>query len=111
MDAPMIRHCVFIRFAPEITSGHKEDLFRQIAGLQSRVPGFLATHAGSNVSPETGMDKGYSDGFIVDFADAAARDAYLSDTEHQKIGAMLVEAAAGGADGVLVYDFELADPS
>lgn len=95
---------MFVRFAPTVTDDHKKDLLLQIAELRDRVPGLLAVHAGSNVSPETGMDKGFSQGFIVDFADAVARDAYLSDVEHQKIGAKLVDAAVGGADGILVFD-------
>ena len=103
----MIRHCVFVHFAPEITDDRKEDLLHQIVGLRSRIPGLLAAYAGSNVSPEIGMDKGYADGFIVDFADAAARDANLEDLEHQKIGAMLVDAAVGGADGILVFDLRV----
>lgn len=103
----MIRHCVFIRFRPEVSGTEKAALFAEIAALQQRIPGFLAAHIGRNVSPETGMDKGYAEGFIVDFADAAARDAYLSDPEHRKTGAKLVDAARGGIEGILVYDLEV----
>jgi len=104
----MIRHCVFIRFRPTVNDMEKAALFAEIAALKPRVPGFLAAHIGRNVSPE-GMDKGYAEGFIVDFANAAARDAYLVDPEHQKTGAKLVAAAIGGVDGILVYDLEIAD--
>ncbi|MDB5556776.1 MAG: hypothetical protein JWL86_6760 [Rhizobium sp.] len=45
--------------------------------------GFRVADIGVNVSPETGMDKGYSEGFISDFESAAARDAYLIHPEHQ----------------------------
>lgn len=103
----MIRHCVFIRFRPTVTEPEKAALFAEIAALKSRLPGFLAAHIGRNVSPETGMDKGYAEGFIVDFADAAARDAYLADPEHQKTGAKLVAAAIGGIEGILVYDLDV----
>jgi hypothetical protein len=103
----MIRHCVFIRFLPEATDEDRHGLFQEIADVQARVPGFLAVHVGTNVSPETGMDKGYADGFMVDFVDAAARDAYLADPEHRKAGAKIVAAAVGGVEGVLVYDLEI----
>lgn len=53
------------------------------------------------------MDKGYSAGFILDFLDADARDAYLADPEHQRIGDEIVASAVGGTDGVLVYDLEV----
>jgi hypothetical protein len=69
----MIRHCVFIRFRSEVSDAEKAAIFAEIAVLKERLPGFLAIHSGANVSPETGMDKGYADGFIVDFADARAR--------------------------------------
>jgi hypothetical protein len=103
----MIRHCVFIRFRPTVSEPEKAALMAEIAALKPRIPGFLAAHIGRNVSPETGMDKGYAEGFIVDFADAAARDAYLVDPEHQKTGARLVAAAVGSAEGILVYDLEV----
>jgi hypothetical protein len=75
--------------------------------VKARVPGFLTVHVGTNVSPEVGMDKCYADGFIVDFADAEARDAYLADPGHQETGAGIVAAAVGGIEGVLVYDLEV----
>lgn len=105
----MIRHCVFIRFKTETTAAEKAAIFAEIKALKSRLPGFLAAHIGANVSPETGMDKGYADGFIVDFDGPAARDAYLNDPEHRKTGAKIAAAAEGGLDGILVYDIEVED--
>lgn len=103
----MIRHCVFIRFRPEISANEREALMADIAALKDKLPGILAVHIGANVSPETGMDKGYSDGFIVDFDGPAARDAYLADEGHGKVGAKLVAASVGGVEGILVYDIEV----
>ncbi len=105
----MIRHCVFIRFKPSISAVEKAGIFADIAALKARVPGFLKVHIGVNVSPETGMDKGFSDGFIVDFDGTVSRDAYLLDEDHAKAGGRIVAAAQGGIDGILVYDIEVAD--
>ncbi|MCF3639682.1 Dabb family protein [Rhizobium sp. TRM95111] len=105
----MIRHCVFIRFKPGLAEHLKTEIYNEITALKDRIPGFLAAHVGINVSPETGMDKGYSEGFIVDFDDTLARDAYLVDEEHRRTGAKIVAAAQGGIEGVLVYDLEIAD--
>ena len=85
----MIRHCVFIRFKPTISVAYKTELFNEIDALKDRLPGMVAVHIGTNVSPDTGMDKGFSDGFIVDFADSFSRDAYLEDPEHRQTGARL----------------------
>ena len=105
----MIRHCVFIRFKPTISVAYKTELFNEIDALKDRLPGMVAVHIGTNVSPEEGMDKGFSDGFIVDFADSFSRDAYLADPGHRETGARLVAAAEGGIAGILVYDLETDD--
>lgn len=102
----MIRHCVFIRFRPEISRAHRDELFAEIDALKHTLSGIAAVHTGANVSPETGMDKGFADGFIVDFDNAEARDAYLMDPGHKKTGARLVAAAVGGVEGILVYDLD-----
>ena len=102
----MIRHCVFIRFKSSVTAEQRDALFDDIAALQSHLTGIVAVHLSHNVSPETGMDKGYADGFMIDFTGAEARDAYLKDDAHQRAGARLVEAAQGGVAGILVYDME-----
>jgi len=103
----MIRHCVFIRFKPETSRQRIAELFSEIDAVKHHLAGVLAVHVGTNISPEKGMDKGYSDGFIVDFEDAQARDTYLNDAAHQAVGAKLVEAAINGLDGIFVYDLEL----
>jgi len=105
----MIRHCVFIRFKPTISPAYKAELFNEIDALKDRLPGMAAVHIGTNVSPEEGMDKGFADGFIVDFEDSFSRDAYLADPEHRETGTRLVAAAEGGIAGILVYDLETDD--
>ena len=102
----MIRHCVLVRFKTEVPASERAAIFEAISALKPRIAGLLAVYAGANASPE-GLDKGFSDGFIVDFTDAAARDRYLADAEHAKAGARIVAAAEGGLDGVLVFDLEV----
>lgn len=105
----MIRHCVFIRFKSNVSQSEIDVIFAEIAALKSRLLGFIAVYISANTSPEIGMDKGYAQGFIVDFDNAASRDAYLADPEHQATGAKIVAAAEGGLDGILVYDLEIAN--
>jgi hypothetical protein len=103
----MIRHCVFIRFRADVSQAEKEGIWADIRALRAVVPGYLAAYIGNNVSPETGMDKGFSEGFIIDFEGSAARDAYLVHPDHEKAGARIVAAAEGGVAGILVYDIEV----
>ena len=99
----MITHCVFIRYAASTDTLARERIYLALHALKPRIPGLLDIVVAPNTSPE-GLDKGFSEGFVVTFADAAARDAYLVDEEHRKVGGMIVAAAEGGVDGILVYD-------
>lgn len=99
----MISHCVFIRYRKDATDAMRDDIYRGLQALKPRIAGLTQIMIGANSSPE-GLDKGFSEGFIVTFRDAAARDRYLADEEHAKVGAKIVEAAEGGLDGILVYD-------
>lgn len=105
----MIRHCVFIRFRADVPDDERADILDGIAALRHELPGIEAVHVAPNTSPETGMDKGYSAGFIVDFDGQEARDAYLDHPQHKAAGARIVAAAEGGLDGILVYDLEIPD--
>ncbi len=103
----MIRHCVFVQFQAGTPDDLKREIYEGLAGLQDHHSGFLGIDYGVNVSPE-GMDKGHSEGFIINFTDADALNAYLVDEEHQRIGAKLVAASEGGKSGILVFDMEVA---
>ncbi len=100
----MLKHCVFIRFRPEISTEQRVALYQALQSLESQLSGWLGFLAGANVTPELGMDKGYNGGFIIDFADEAARDAYLQNPDHQQLGQRLVAAAVDGVAGIMVFD-------
>ena len=102
----MILHCVFLRFRSDVGERDKLGLYAGIAALKDRIPGMLDVQAGPNVSPEA-LDKGFSEGFVVTFADAAARDRYLADEDHRMVGARIVAATEGGVDGVFVFDLQV----
>lgn len=100
----MIRHAVFVRFKPDADT---TNILAALSALKDKIPGIIAISAGADCSPE-GLRRGHTHGFVVDFRDAAARDAYLPHPEHQKVGAMIVAAAERGIDGVTVVDWEMA---
>lgn len=103
----MIRHLVHLRFRDDVDTGQKQALYDRLAGLVSRIDGVEAFHHRENVSVETPLVRGFLDMFWFDFRDAAVRDTYLVDEEHQAIGANIVACLEGGADGVFVCDIEL----
>jgi Stress responsive A/B Barrel Domain len=103
----VIRHCVFLRFRDDVSAPDRQSIYRDLKTLCTELPGALTIASGANVSPEAAMDKGFSEGFILDFADAAARDAYLVDPKHQAIAGRIVASTVGGVDGVIVFDMEV----
>lgn len=102
----MLRHCVFVKYRPAATAADRAAIIADLAALRTKLPGMHAVHAGMNVSHE-GLGKGFEEGFVIDFDDAAARDAYLVHPDHQAVGARIVALAAGGTDGLLVFDLDL----
>ncbi|KXF78996.1 stress responsive protein [Paramesorhizobium deserti] len=102
----MIRHIVLIRFREELDNAGIERLLKSVHMLKDQIPGILAISSGADSSPE-GLDKGFAHGFIVDFKDAAARDAYLPHPAHVEVGQSLVAAAKDGINGIVVFDMEM----
>ena len=102
----MIRHIVLVKFRSDITDSDKQAIYDKLNALRDRVSGILAASFGANVSPE-GFAQGFDDGFSMDFESAAARDAYLVDPEHRKVGPQLVSMLEGGRAGLLVFDHEV----
>lgn len=103
----MIRHMVHLRFQPGISAAAKAALYHDLEALRGHLDGVLDFQTRANCSPETLVTHGFSDLFWFDFADAAARDAYLADAQHRAVGARLVSAVQSGLEGIFVCDFEL----
>jgi hypothetical protein len=98
-----LRHAVFVRFAKGADIAAISTALR---ALQTQIDGIVDISIGADCSPE-GLQRGHTHGFTVDFRDATARDAYLPHPAHQKVGGMIVAAAEGGIDGVMVVDWEI----
>ena len=105
MDGPLL-HCVWFRRAADATAKDMFGIYVELERLVEQMPGAHDFRAGENVSPE-GFDHGCKDGFMIRFDSARARDAYLTDETHRKIGARLVELTEGGTDGLVVFDLPL----
>lgn len=102
----MIRHFVAVRFKDSVTPETKAALFGELDALRQHVE-FIDFHAGPNISPETPVVHGFLDAFWFDFADEAARDAYLIHPAHQAVGAKLVANVVDGPNGILVVDMKV----
>lgn len=103
----MIRHIVVVRLRRDLPEGERDAVMATLDALRAVVPGMLSFTPIANVSPEEPVTHGFLDGFVVDFADAAARDVYLDHPAHKAAGARLVSACENGLAGLLVFDHEL----
>lgn len=104
----MIRHIVLVRFRPDVTAGTIAAIFSDLDRIRALVPGIRAITAGRSESPEK-IERGYMHGFVADFDDWAALQAYQDHPAHKAIGAALVAHAEGGLDGILVFDLPVAE--
>lgn len=76
-----LRHVVLFKFKEGTTPEQIKTIEEAFARLPQQIPTIIGYEWGTNVSPES-HDKGYTHCFLVTFADAAGRDAYLPHPAH-----------------------------
>ncbi|MCV0424788.1 MAG: Dabb family protein [Roseibium sp.] len=103
----MIRHIVLIKFQPGVSEEIIAGLFAELRVIEKQVPGIRDITSGRSESPEK-IERGYMHGFVVDFEDWDALEAYQTHPDHKALGAKLVANAVGGLDGILVLDIPVA---
>jgi len=101
---PQVKHAVLLRFKSEVTPQQAQQLLAEVGGLKDKIPGILDFSGGAYSSPE-GMNKGYTHGFVMTFADEASRDAYLPHPEHEVVKEKILAALDSGLDGVVAVDW------
>lgn len=97
----MVEHIVLLKLKDGITAAQLETLSGALHGMAAEIPGIASITAGTNNSPE-GKSQGYSYGFIVRFADEAARDAYLPHPHHRQVAGEHIRPLV---EDVLVFDY------
>jgi hypothetical protein len=97
-----IKHIALFKFKAVTSPEQIEQIFQEIMDLSETIPGIEDYVSGPNNSPENLTD-GFTHGFVMTFADAAARDAYLPHPEHERVKANILAQA----EKVVVLDFEL----
>ena len=97
----MIAHVVLLKLAARAEAAAVDRLRSALAALREGIPGITDFAWSGNTSPE-GLGQGYDLGFVMTFASAADRDAYLTHPAHEAVHP-LVDAVA---EEVLVFDIE-----
>lgn len=99
---PKVKHIALIKFKAGTAQEQLDQLFDALLDLSENVDGIEDYVEGANSSPE-GLNKGYTHGFVMSFRDAAARDAYLSHPEHEKVKQTFLPLV----EDIVVFDFEV----
>jgi len=97
-----VKHIALVQFKAETTAEQIDGVFSSLLDLSETVPGVEDFISGPNNSPE-GLNAGHTHAFVMTFADAAARDAYITHPDHQAF----VASALPLIEKVTVVDFEL----
>ena len=97
-------HMVFFKWKDGVTPEQAEDIGRKLVALKDKVPGVVSLTYGRQNSPEAATKgKGFNAGLTVIFVDAAARDAYLPNADHQAVVTVLKPLL----DDLVVMDYDL----
>jgi hypothetical protein len=97
-----VKHIALFRFKEGTTEEQTNKIFDDLLDLTENVAGIEDYVSGANNSPES-LNKGFTHGFVMTFTDASARDAYLSNSDHERVKALLL----ANIDDGLVFDFEV----
>lgn len=100
-----VKHTVLLRFSPKTSQEDIAAIFEALDDLQEKIPGIVDICSGAYESPE-GLNKGFTHGFIVTFADPESRDGYLEHPDHEVVKQMIVDQIAGDLSNVIAFDFQ-----
>jgi hypothetical protein len=100
----MVKHVALMRLRSNVPQKTIDHVFSELAALRRKIPGLLNFSGGAYSSPE-GLDKGFTHGFVMTFADEASRNGYLPHPEHERVKQEILPLLDGGLEGVIVFDW------
>jgi hypothetical protein len=95
-----VYHVVLLKLKAGADASQVDVLFDALEGLKRKLPGMRSFVGGPYASPE-GLNKGFTHGFVITFADAQTRDAYLEHPEHEEVKQQFLPYF----DDVIAFDF------
>jgi hypothetical protein len=99
---PKVKHVALFKFKEGIAQEQIDQAFDQLLELSESIDGIEDYVSGANNSPE-GLSQGYTHGFVMTFRDAAARDAYISHPDHERVKTAVLPTIGG----LVIFDFEV----
>lgn len=103
----MIAHCVFLNLHDEADTAELSAVMIGLDALRREIPGFAGFAAGTNLDLEQ-KSPDFPWGFIAYFETEDALRSYAGNPTHEALGARLCALCEGGAEGIVVYDLDVA---
>jgi hypothetical protein len=97
-----VKHIGLLKFKEGTSSDQIDGIFNDLLDLSEALPGIEDYVAGPNCSGQ-GLERGYTHGFIMTFADQAALNAAVTHPEQQRVNGVIEPQL----DSMLVFDFEV----
>ena len=99
-----VLHIVFFTWKDDVTPAQEADIGAKLVALTGKIPGVISITFGHQNSPEASTKgHGFTAALSMTFANAAARDAYLPNPNHQAVVTVLKTMIADLA----VVDYDL----
>lgn len=99
-DDNKITHIVLFKFKEGSLKEDIDDAFDTLLELKGKIPGIISITAGTFESQEN-LNKEFSYGFVIEFADHTASETYHSHPERQILKKKFINLLDGGLDGVI----------
>ncbi|MDV7142120.1 Dabb family protein [Tropicimonas sp. TH_r6] len=103
----MIRHCVMLRLPDGFDRTALDAIVLGLAELVDDLPGADGFKCGPNRDFES-KTADFPFGFTIDFDSPDALSHYAGHPDHVALGARLVAMCEDGAEGIAVFDLEVA---
>ena len=94
-----VTHVVLVDWKPAISDAEVRRIRGWAQSFDTEIPGVIRVAEGPSRSPE-GLENGFDYALVIDFADAASRDGYLTHPAHLPLARALHE----GAQRLVVFD-------
>jgi hypothetical protein len=102
----VIKHIVLLAFKKELPRSTIETILGQMGDLAEQIPEIQEFSGGANCSPEN-LNRGFTHGFTMTFADMPSRDIYLAHPAHLHVAQTYVlPALQDGLNSALAFDYE-----
>jgi len=98
----MLNRMLLFKLKPGTSKEQVESLRKNLTGLKNEIPGIISVSGGANTSPE-GKEKGFTEGFVIEFSDSKSRDEYIPHPAHKRV---VENHIIPIIDDVLVFDYE-----